>query len=48
MIAKINLYSIQETQIDIDTLSEGEDYNSTITCSDFEKICKEDFYKIIQ
>ena len=38
---------MQETQIDVDALAEGEDFNITITRPEFEDLCKEDFNKCI-
>ena len=45
--AKINLSSMEETTIDIDSLAEGEDFNLTITRPEFENFCKEDFNRCI-
>ena len=46
--AKINLSSMQETQIDVDALAEGEDFNITITRPEFEDLCKERFNKTLE
>ncbi len=45
--AKVNLSSMQETTIDIDSLAEGVDFNLTITRPEFEDLCKEDFNRCI-
>ena len=45
--AKINLSTMQETQMNVDALAEGEDFNITITRPEFEDLCKEDFDKCI-
>ena len=46
--AKINLSEMQEIQIHVDSLVDGEAFNITITRQEFEDLCKEDFNKCIQ
>ena len=43
--AKINLSSTQETNIDLDSLAENEDFSITIKRSDFEFLCQKYFDK---
>ena len=45
--AKINLSSMEETTIDIDSLAEGVDFNITITRPEFENFCQVDFDRCI-
>ena len=45
--AKINLSSMEETTIDIDSLAQGVDFNITITRPEFENFCKDDFDRCI-
>ena len=45
--AKINLSSMEETTIDIDSLAEGVDFNITITRPEFENFCQDDFDRCI-
>ena len=45
--AKIKLSSMQEIQMDLDALAEGEDFNISVTRPEFEDLCKEDFNKCI-
>jgi len=45
--AKINLSSMQETEINVDALAGVKDFNIIITRQKFEDLCKEDFNKCI-
>ena len=44
---KINLSSAQETNMDVDSLADGEDFTVTISRPEFEDMCKEDFSQCI-
>ena len=46
--AKMNLSSLLETNIDIESLAEGEDFSVTVTRREFEDLCKDYFNKCIK